>query len=201
MPGITGLIASTPFARRTRRPAELRCASTSITVSGRGHIGQRRSIPGFDRPVFAFQVVPKLLKKTPDPFHLAGRNAENGKRLARDRITQVPAVEIGEPQVDIARVDPPQKTVQHFVRIGPALFDIVAGMTAEQTGNVDPEKFVILDRFFLPVIQRSHRIDPAGAADKNLPFILRIEVDQILAGKHILAQPEGPGSVRSPRLP
>lgn len=148
MPGITGLIASTPFGTPHTASIRLRCASTSITVSGAGISVSARSIPGFDRPVFAFQVVPKLLKKTPDPFHLAGRNAENGKRLARDRITQVPAVEIGEPQVDIARVDPPQKTVQHFVRIGPALFDIVAGMTAEQTGNVDPEKFVILDRFF-----------------------------------------------------
>ena len=125
----------------------------------------------------------------------ARRNAEDRVGLARDRIPQVAPVEIAQPK--LARLHPvPQEPRNRLVRIDAPLVDVVPRVAAQQVRNVHPEKGVVLRRRLHRAVERRDRVDAPRATDEQFALVLRIEVDEVFAREHPLAQFEGPRQAR-----
>ena len=69
-------------------------------------------------------------------------------------------------------------------------------MSALQVRDIDPEESVVFRSLLHRIAERGDRVDAAGAADEDLALVLRIEVDEVFARKHIFAQLEGSGQAR-----
>ena len=122
-------------------------------------------------------------------------NAEHGVGLARDGVAQIAAVEVAQTQL-VALHALPQQTGHRLVRIDAALVDVVARVAAQQVRNVDPEEGVVLRRRLGRVAERGDGVDAARTADEDLAIVLRVEVDEVLAREHPLAQLESAGEAR-----
>ena len=63
-------------------------------------------------------------------------------------------------------------------------------MAAQQVGDVDPEKRIILGRLLHRTGKGGDGVDAPGTADEQLALVLGVEVEQIFALQHPFAQLE-----------
>ena len=156
-----------------------------------GHLVERNLEIGLAEAEFGFQVGGKKVVAFDELGLEPCRDAEDGVRLARDRIAQVAAVEIAQLQFERLHAVP-QEACDGLVGIDASLVDVVARVPALQVGNVDAEEGVVLRRLFHRIPERGDGVDAAGTADEDLALVLRVEVDEVFAREHLLAQFESP---------
>lgn len=118
-----------------------------------------------------------------------GGDAEEDLGFARDGIAQVAAVEAAQAQGE-ALPTLPEQAGGRLVRIDSSLVDVVARVSALQVGDADAEEAVVGRGRNGRIAERGQRVDAAGAADEQLALVLGVEVDQVGAREHSLAQSE-----------
>ena len=115
------------------------------------------------------------------------RHAENGVGFAGNGVAEVSAVEVA--QFQFARLHAvPQQARNGLVRVDAALVDVVARVPTLQIRNVNAEEGVILRRRLHRAVERGDGVDAARTADEDLALILRIEIEEVFAREHPLAQ-------------
>ena len=154
-----------------------------------GHLVERDFEIGFAEAEFGFEVRGEKVVTLDELLLEAGRNAEDGVSLAGNGIAEVAAVEIA--QFEFERLHAvPQQARHGLVRVDAALVDVVARVSALKVRHVDTEERVVLRRRLHRVVERGDGVDAARTADEDFALVLRIEVDEVFAREHPLAQLE-----------
>ena len=103
--------------------------------------------------------------------------ADDGLGLARDGVVLGAARDADETQRARA-AHFIERAAEQKVGVGAALVDLLAGVPADKTADLDAERFSI--KGHARDGQRAERAAGASAADREDPFLLRVDVDEVL---------------------
>ena len=131
--------------------------------------------------VFLLHFAHKDIPFGPDVFLGLEGHGKDDDAVARNGIVQLAGVEADQAQA-VAFLHLIEEACQDFQRIGAFLVDVVAGVSAHQSFQRGLHEEPSLGSCLACEGERCRGVAAAGTAHENLPLVLRVEVDEHVAG-------------------
>ncbi|MNE39531.1 hypothetical protein D3C80_1334890 [compost metagenome] len=141
-----------------------------------GWLEQNGNVLLFGRQ-FVLQRSQELLAQGFQRIGFGGRNGNYGRSFTWDGITQRPAVQLQQAQIQLWRVGK-QETSQQLVGVAQAMMDIGTGVAAFQPFQGQLQRLVTGWQCFTLQRQGGDEIDPPSAAHVDFAFLFGVGVDQ-----------------------
>ena len=122
-------------------------------------------------------------------------NSTDSVCLAGNSVAQITTVDFTEVQI-VSGSHAGKETVQYFVGISPSQMNITTGVTTFQTFHFHFEEEISGRNFHLFICKFCNGVNASGTADKDFPFIFRIEVQKNITAHKAFLQGESSGKPR-----
>ena len=130
--------------------------------------------------IFLFELGGQHVEVCAHLFLIFHGHAADGVAVARNGVVEAAALDVNQAHAVVEVLV--EHAGQELVGVGAFLLDVVAGMAAHQALHLDLEEETAGGCGLFLHVEEGLGVGTAGAADEDFAFVLRVKVEQVLAG-------------------